>query len=58
MILSNDYLDRTFHADDAIICYFACRIVGKKILLMIDEETEKKTYEVDWKKYGTKVKRF
>lgn len=26
VILSNDELDRTFHADDAIICYFACRI--------------------------------
>lgn len=30
VILSNDEIDRTFHADDAIICYFACRIVGKK----------------------------
>lgn len=58
MILSNDELDRTFHADDAIICYFACRIVGKKILLKIDKETEKETYEIDWNKYGTKVNRF
>lgn len=29
-ILSDENLDRTFHADDAIICYFVCRIVGKK----------------------------
>ena len=58
VILSNDELDRTFHADDAIICYLTCRIVGKKILLNIDEETEKETYEIDWNKYGTKVIRF
>lgn len=58
VILSNDELDRTFHADDAIICYFACRIVGKKILLMIDEKTEKETYEIDWEKYGVKINRF
>ncbi len=33
-ILSDEELDRTFHADDAIICYFACIIVGKEILLL------------------------
>lgn len=58
VILSNDEIDRTFHADDAIICYFACRIVGKKILLMIDEETEKEKYEINWNKYNSKVNRF
>ncbi len=58
VILSDDKTDRTFHADDAIICYFACRIVGRKILLMIDEETEKKKYEIDWDKYGMKINRF
>lgn len=58
VILSNDEIDRTFHADDAIICYFACRIVGRKILLKIDKETEKETYEIDWDKYGEKVNRF
>ena len=58
VILSNDDLDRTFHADDAIICYFACRIVGKKILLMIDEKKEKEKYEIDWDKYGIKINRF
>ena len=58
VILSNDELDRTFHADDAIICYLACKIVRKKILLNIDEEIEKETYEIDWNKYGTKVIRF
>lgn len=57
-ILSNEELDRTFHADDAIICYFACRIVGKKILLKIDKETEMGIYEIDWNNYGTKVNRF
>ena len=46
MILSNDDLDRTFHADDAIICYFACRIVGKKILLMIDEKRKRKNMKL------------
>ena len=58
VILSNDDLDRTFHADDAIICYFACRIVGKKILLMIDEKKEKEKYEIDWDKDGIKINRF
>lgn len=57
-ILSNAELDRTFHADDAIICYFACRIVGKKILLMVDKVTEKESYEIDWNKYGIKIDRF
>ena len=57
-ILSDDELDRTFHADDAIICYFACRIVGRKILLKIDQEREKYTYEIDWNKYGIKTNRF
>lgn len=54
-ILSNDELDRTFHADDAIICYFACRIVGKKILLKTDQDRENETYEIDWNNYGRKV---
>ena len=58
MILSNDELDRTFHADDAIICYFACRIIGRKILLEIDNEIGIDTYKIDWDKYGTKVNRF
>ena len=58
VILSNNKVDRTFHADDAIICYFACRIVGKKILLKIDEKAEKETYEIDWNKYGKKIDRF
>ena len=57
-ILSDDELDRTFHADDAIICYFACRIVGKEILLLIDNEREKETYEIYWEKYGIKINRF
>ncbi len=57
-ILSNDELDRTFHANDAIICYFACRIVGKKILLKIDPKTENETYEINWNKYGIKINRF
>ena len=54
-ILSNDELDRTFHADDAVICYFACRIVGKEILLELDTERAKNTYEIDWNNYGRKV---
>lgn len=57
-ILSNDELDRTFHADDAIICYFACRIVGKKILLKTDQERENEIYEIDWDKYGIEINRF
>lgn len=57
-ILSNDELDRTFHADDAITCYFACRIVGKEILLKIDKERESKTYEIDWNKYNRDFNRF
>lgn len=57
-ILSNDELDRTFHADDAITCYFACRIVGKEILLKIDRERESETYEIDWNKYNRDVARF
>ena len=57
-ILSNDEVDRTFHADDAIICYFACRIVGREILLKIDRERELETYEINWKKYGKKINRF
>lgn len=57
-ILSDEELDRTFHADDAIICYFACRIVGKEILLIIDNEREKETYEINWNKYGLKISRF
>lgn len=47
----NDELDRIFHADDTIICYFTCRLVGKEILLKIDEIRENKTYEIDWNKY-------
>lgn len=58
VILSDDELDRTFHADDAIICYFACRIVGRRILLKIDKEREEGIYEIDWNKYGVKTNRF
>lgn len=54
-ILSNDELDRTFHVDDAIVCYFASRIVGKEILLEIDPERVRETYEIDWNNYGRKV---
>lgn len=57
-ILSDEELDRTFHADDAIICYFACRIVGKEILLIIDNEREKETYEINWEKYGRSIEHF
>lgn len=57
-ILSDDELDRTFHADDAIICYFVCRIIGKEILLLIDNEREKETYEINWNKYGRSIKHF
>lgn len=57
-ILSNDELDRTFHAEDAIICYLACRIVGKEILLKIDKARENETYEIDWKKYDRDFNRF
>ncbi|MDO5556892.1 MAG: hypothetical protein Q4G05_01420 [Clostridia bacterium] len=57
-ILSDDKFDRTFHADDAIICYFACRIVGKKILMKIDSEKESRIYEVNWYKYGRAINRF
>ena len=54
-ILSDNELDRTFLADDAIICYLACRIVGKEILLKIDEERAKHIYEIDWNNYGKEV---
>lgn len=54
-ILSDEELDRTFHADDAIICYFACRIVGKEILLKIDPVRASSIYEIDWNNYGRKV---
>ncbi|MCI8273160.1 MAG: hypothetical protein HFJ55_03645 [Clostridia bacterium] len=57
-ILSNDELDRTFHADDAITCYFACRIVGKEILLKTDAKREQQTFEIDWKKYSRNINRF
>ena len=57
-ILSNDELDRTFHSDDAIVCYFACRIVGKEILLKIDDEREQQIYEINWEKYGKNINRF
>ena len=57
-ILSDEKLDRTFHADDAIICYSACRIVGKEILLIIDNEREKETYEINWNNYGRSIKHF
>lgn len=57
-ILSDDELDRTFHADDAIFCYFACRIVGKEISLKVDTGREKEIYEIDWDKYGIKINRF
>lgn len=57
-ILSDEKLGRTFHADDAIICYFACRIVGKEILLIIDNEREKETYEINWNKYDLEINRF
>jgi len=54
-ILSNDELARTFHVDDAIVCYFASRIVGKEILLEMDPERVRETYEIDWNNYGRKV---
>lgn len=57
-ILSNDELDRTFHLDDAIICYFASRIVGKKILMLIDSDAEQETYKINWGKYGKDINRF
>lgn len=57
-ILSNDGIDRTFHLDDAIICYFASRIVGKKILMLIDNNTAQGTYEINWNKYGKNINRF
>jgi len=57
-ILSGKSLDRTFHADDAIICYFACRIVGKEILLIVDNEREKEIYEINWDNYGRSLRHF
>lgn len=54
-ILSDEELDRTFHADDAIICYLACRVVGKQILLEIDHIRTSFFYEIDWDNYGRKV---
>ena len=57
-ILSNDEIDRTFHLDDAIICYFASRIVGKKILMLINNNTEQEIYEINWEKYGKNINRF
>ena len=57
-ILSDEKLDRTFHADDAIICYFACRIVGKEIMLKVDREIKEQIYEIDWDKYGRRINRF
>ena len=57
-ILSNDQLDRTFHLDDAIICYFASKIVGKKILMLIDSEKCQETYKINWEKYGKNINRF
>ena len=57
-ILSNDEIDRTIHLDDAIICYFASRIVGKKILMLINNNTEQETYEINWEKYGKNINRF
>ena len=32
-ILSNDRNDRTFHLDDALLCYYVTRMVEKEILL-------------------------
>lgn len=58
VILSNDELDRTFHADDAIICYFACRIEWKEILLKTDYIRESETYEINLDKYGMEIDRF
>lgn len=54
-ILSDEELDRTFHADDAIICYLACRVVGKQILLKIDHIRTNSIYEINWNNYGRKV---
>ena len=56
--ISNDEIDRTIHLDDAIICYFASRIVGKKILMLINNNTEQETYEINWEKYGKNINRF
>lgn len=54
-ILSDEELDRTFHAEDAIICYLACRVVGKQILLKIDPIRTNSIYEINWNNYGRKV---
>ncbi len=57
-ILSNETLDRTFHADDAIIYYYASRIIGKEILLIIDKERTNAKYQIEWNKYGREINRF
>ena len=57
-ILSDDELTRTFGADDAIIYYFACRIVGKEILIKVYEKMESQIYEIDWNKYRRDINRF
>ena len=54
-ILSDDKIDRTFHIEDALICYFASRIFGRKILVLVDSKIEQETYEINWNKYGKKL---
>lgn len=57
-IESNEELDRTFNADDAILYYFASRVVGKEIMSIIDEENEKEIYEICYEKFGRRIDRF
>lgn len=57
-ILSNDQNDRTFHLDDALLCYYATRIVGKEILLEFNCENALEKYGINWNKYGHEIERF
>lgn len=57
-IQSSDKIDRTFHAADAIICYFACRKIGLKIILLIEDKKAPEVYELCLEKFGRNIKRF
>lgn len=57
-VYSRDDRTRLFIPEDAITCYFASRIIGKNILILLEHPRAKDKYEIDWRKFGRTVKHF
>lgn len=57
-VFSRGNRTRLFTPEDAIIYYFATRIIGKNVLILARHPLAKNTYEIDWRKFDRNVKHF